>query len=272
MDISASTQRVVPVGLELWTVRTHLNHDLRATVTAVAEMGYQSVEFYSTYLDWTPAGAADVRALLDDLGLTCASTHNGLRAFTAEALPATVELNRIVGSRLLALASVPPVPGLDGWRRLAEQLTGIAGRLRPFGMSAGFHNHQREWTPIDGTRPIDLLARNTPPDLVLQLDVGSCVEAGADPVAFINRHPGRVRSLHCKDWSAAAGYAVAFGEGDCPWPGVFDAAASAGGVEAHIIEQGHSTPDEEFAMARRGLDNWKRLQTTSDRVRSSPRA
>jgi sugar phosphate isomerase/epimerase len=261
MDISASAQRLVPVGLELWTVRTHLNRDLRATVTAVAEMGYQSVEFYSTYLDWTPAAAADVRGLLDDLGLTCASTHNGLRAFTAEPLPRTVELNRIVGSRLLALASVPPIADLDGWSRLAEQLTEIAGRLRPFGMTAGFHNHQREWTPIDGMRPIDLLAGNTPRDLVLQLDVGSCVEAGADPIAFINGQPGRVRSLHCKDWSAAAGYAVAFGEGDCPWPGVFDAAASAGGVEVHIIEQGHSTPDEEFAMARRGLDNWKRLQT-----------
>jgi hypothetical protein len=82
-------------------------------------------------LDWTPAGAADVRALLDDLGLTCASTHNGLRAFTAEALPATVELNRIMGSRLLAHASVLPVPNLDGWSRLAAQLTEIADGCGP---------------------------------------------------------------------------------------------------------------------------------------------
>jgi sugar phosphate isomerase/epimerase len=244
----------------LWTVRTHLKTDIRTTLAAVAGLGYESVEFFSTYLDWTLDYATEVRHWLDDLGLTCASTHNGLRGFTPEALPRTIELNQALGSRFVVIASVPPIADLGGWSRLAEQVTSFAEALRPTGLATGLHNHQREWTPIGGTRPIDLFASATPPDVVLQLDVGSCVEAGADPVAFINGNPGRIRSLHCKDWSAANGYSVAFGDGDCPWRDVIRAAEGTGGVESHIIEQGHSAPEDEFDMARRGLDNWRRLR------------
>lgn len=261
----AGAPKAILVGLELYTVRTDLKRDLAGTLTAVARMGYQEVEFYSTYLDWTPSAARDIRAQLDDLGIVCRSTHNGLRAFTPEALPGTIELNQIIGSASLVVASVPPVPDLESWKTLAGQLTAIADRLRPHGLSAGFHNHQKEWTPVQGERPIDVMAGRTPGDFVLQLDVGSCVEAGADPVAFINANPGRFRSVHCKDWSAARGYAVTFGDGDCPWTGVFEAAETTGGVESYLIEQGQSTPDQEFHMAQRGLENWNRMRSASVR-------
>ena len=46
--------RDVPVGLELYSVRTELAKDLTGTVAAVGKMGYQVVEFYAPYLDWTP--------------------------------------------------------------------------------------------------------------------------------------------------------------------------------------------------------------------------
>src|SRR2546427_7181974 len=46
---------------------------------------------------------------------------------------------------------------------------------------------------IEGKRPMDVLAANSSRDVVLQLDVGTCVEAGADPVAWINANPGRIK-------------------------------------------------------------------------------
>src|SRR5688572_19902980 len=72
----------VPVGLELYSVRNELQKDLMGTVRAVAKMGYQGVEFYSPYFQWTPDYAKEVRRLLDDLGIRCYSTHNGSRSFT----------------------------------------------------------------------------------------------------------------------------------------------------------------------------------------------
>ena len=101
---------------------------------------------------------------------------------------------------------------------VAAQLAAAAEQLRPLGMSSGYHNHQSEWKPVEGKRPMDVLAADTPKDVVLQFDVGTCVEVGEDPVVWIKANPGRIRSVHCKDSGKGdgRGYAVAFGEGDSP--------------------------------------------------------
>ncbi|PYR60646.1 MAG: xylose isomerase [Acidobacteria bacterium] len=251
--------REVPVGLELYSVRTELAKDLRNTVTAVAKMGYRVVEFYSPYFGWTLETAKSVRTLLDDLGIECRSTHNGSESFTADGLKKAIDLNAAIGSKYIVLAHPGTVSGLDGWKAVADKLTAAAEQLRPHRMMAGYHNHQLEWTPVNGKRPIEVIAAGTPSDVALQLDVGTCVETGGDPVAWINANPGRIRSMHCKDWGAGGrGYAVAFGEGDVPWKKIFDAAESAGGIEYYLIEQEES-PDQ-LAMAERCLANWKKLR------------
>jgi len=59
----------------------------QATVTAVAGMGYQGVEFYAPYFDWTESQTKEMRKLLDDLGIRCFSTHNDSSFFNRENLP-----------------------------------------------------------------------------------------------------------------------------------------------------------------------------------------
>jgi len=250
----------VPIGIELYSVRNELMKDLPGTVTAVAKQGYQIVEFYSPYFQWSVQQAKDVRKLLDDLGIRCLSTHNGGNSITPEGLPKAIELNQIIGSKYIVLASPGKVSGIDGWKGLAERLTATAEKLRPLGMAAGFHNHQLEWRPVDGQRPMDILAAGTPKDVALQLDCGTCVEAGADPVAWIQANPGRIKSTHLKDWSKSRGYAVAFGEGDVPWKPLLDAAEGVGGVEYHLIEQETSPEGEAIAMAQRCLENYRKLR------------
>jgi sugar phosphate isomerase/epimerase len=250
----------VPVGIELYSVRGELTKDLKATVTAVAKMGYEVVEFYSPYYSWTPEAARDVRKLLDDLGIRCPSTHNGPQAISADGIAKAIDLNQIMGSRNIIVASAGKVVDIDGWKAFAASLAAAQEKLRPHGMATGFHNHQTEWRPIGGTRPMDVIASGTPKDVVLQLDCGTSVEAGVDPVGWIKANPGRIKSLHLKDWSKAAGYAVAFGDGDVPWKGIFAASEATGGVEYYLIEQEIAGADGEFAMAKRCLDNYKKMR------------
>src|ERR1700685_4810174 len=73
---SAAAAASIPVGLELYSVRNALKQDPEGTVRAVAQMGYQGVEFYAPYFDWTEAQTKQMRKLLDDLGIRCFSTHN----------------------------------------------------------------------------------------------------------------------------------------------------------------------------------------------------
>ncbi|HKW96857.1 MAG TPA: sugar phosphate isomerase/epimerase family protein [Bryobacteraceae bacterium] len=247
---SASRGKHVPVGLELYSVRDELKKDLMGTVRAVAKLGYQDVEFYSPYFQWTPDYAKQVRKLLDDLGIQCRSTHNDASSFDAANLERAIELNQTIGSKIIVMASAGRVVGLDGWKKVAERLNQAAEKLKPLGMRAGYHNHEPEFRMVEGQRPIELLAANTAKDVVLQLDVGTCIEAGGDPVAWIDKNPGRIVSMHCKDWSpdAGKGYKVLFGEGVAPWKKIFRAAESTGGIEYYLIEQeGSAYPPLETA-------------------------
>jgi sugar phosphate isomerase/epimerase len=250
----------LPVGLELFSVRDQLAKDLNGTVTAVAKMGYQVVEFFSPYFDWTVDKAKETRKLLDDLGIRCHSTHNGPNAFTADGLSKAIELNKTLGVKYVVLASAGRINSLDGWKQLGDHLSQAMETLRPAGLRAGYHNHQLEFTPIEGKRPMEVLAANTPKDFMLQLDVGTCVEVGSDPVAWIKANPGRINSLHLKDWAPGAdkGYKVLFGEGVSPWRQIFAAAESVGGAEYYLIEQeGSRFPP--FETAERCLATYKKI-------------
>ena len=248
----------IPVGLELYSVRDELRKDLMGTVRGVAKMGYQCVEFFAPYYSWTPEYAKQVRAELDDLGIQCYSTHNGLQSFTPEGVGKAIELNKILGTRYVVLAHPGKVSTLDDWKRVAETLNKANDTLQGQGLHAGYHNHDLEWNMVEGQKPIELLAATLDKSILLQLDVGTCVATGNDPVAWINRNPGRIRSIHVKDWSPATGYKVMTGEGAAPWKKIFAAAESTGGIEYYLIEQ-EGSEYSEMETVRRCLELFRKL-------------
>lgn len=251
----------VPVGLELYSVREELKKDLMGTVRAVAKMGYEGVEFYSPYMEWTTDYAKQVRNLLDDVGMKCFSTHNSNTVFTPGQMPKAIELNKILGSKYIVMASAGKIAGLDGWKGIAERLTEGAGQMHGAGLRAGFHNHEAEFVPVEGTKPMEVLARNTPKEVTLQLDIGTCIKAGTDPVAWINQNPGRIHSIHCKDWSPQGGFKVLFGEGAAPWKKIFEAAEKAGGIQYYLVEQEGSRMSE-FETVSSCLERLKKTRAS----------
>ncbi|MGA9800824.1 MAG: sugar phosphate isomerase/epimerase [Terriglobales bacterium] len=252
----------IPVGLELYSVRNALKEDLTGTVRTVAQMGYQCVEFYAPYFDWTESQTKDMRKLLDDLGVRCYSTHNSDTYFTPEKLKRASDMNVILGSTYVVMSSSQPKGGWDGWKEVADTLNSAADQLQAAGLKPGYHNHELEFTPVEGKRPIEFLAKNTKPSVMLQLDVGTCIKAGSDPVAWIRGNPGRIKSIHCKDWAPGAdkGYTVLFGEGVADWKGIFAAAEGGGGVEYYLVEQ-EGSRFSEFDTAKRCLETFRRLHS-----------
>ena len=227
----------IPVGVELYSVRDELKKDTFGTVRTVAKMGFQCVEFYAPYYSWTPDYARQVRGLMDELGIRCNSTHNGMASFT-DGMDKAIELNNILGTRYVVLADTGKITGLADWKRIVEVLNTANQTLRKHGLQAGVNNHlEIEWAPIEGQRPVDVMAAGLDKSILLQLDVGSCMSTGTDPVAWINRNPGRIRSMHLKDWSPEKKFKLLLGEGIVPWKEVFAAAEKTGGIEYYLIEQ-----------------------------------
>lgn len=282
-DEPAADAKHYPIGIELYSVRQALAEDLMGTVAKVAEIGYEVVEFYRPYFDWTPEYAKEVRTHMDNLGIKCLSTHNPPEAFMAENRAKAIELNSIIGSQSIIMASPPRGtigrPGESGsipasgtaetWQKVADLLTEAQEAFSAAGIHAGYHNHQYEWRSFEGAPeggprfPMDVLA-TTPAGVTLQFDAGTCMEMERDPIAWITSHPGRIRSVHCKDWAPGTheeekGYRVLFGEGVTPWKDIFQAAENGGGVEFYLLEQEGSRFDE-FETAKRCLDTWKQMR------------
>jgi sugar phosphate isomerase/epimerase len=250
----------IPIGLELYSVRDELAKDLTGTVNAVAKMGYQCVEFFAPYYSWTDDYAKQVRKQLDDLGIRCYSTHNDRRSFTPAGIGKAIELNHILGTQYVVMAHPgAEIKTIDGWKQITALLNAANTAMAQSGLHAGYHNHDAEWRPVEGMRPMDILAADTDDSIMLQFDVGTCLEAGADPVAWINQNPDRIRSMHLKDWSPQNGYKVLFGEGVAPWKQIFAAGESVGGVQYYLIEQEGSRYPE-LETTQRCLDAYRKMR------------
>jgi sugar phosphate isomerase/epimerase len=242
----------IPIGLQLYSVRDQCAEDLPGVLRAVAEMGYDGVEF-AGYHDRT---AEELRRMLDECGLDVCGTHIGLDALVGDALEETIEFNKALGNRFL-IVSWAKRDTREGWLEVAETLNDVAARLRPHGMQTGYHNHAHDFEPVDGDTPWDILFGNTDPDVVMQIDTGNAFHGGADPVPYIERYPGRATTVHLKEYSAAGEKAV-IGEGDVPWGEVFELCETVGGTEWYIVEQ-ESYPDEPLACVAQCLQNLRRM-------------
>ena len=101
----------IPIALQLYSVRDDCAGDLSLTLQAVAQMGYEGVEFAGYY----DRSAEELRDMCEDLGLKVAGTHTGLNTLLGDELAKTVEFNQILGNPYLI------VPGLSEEYRSSQQ-------------------------------------------------------------------------------------------------------------------------------------------------------
>src|SRR5260370_28874103 len=130
-----------------------------------------------------------MRKVVDEVGMRCYSTHTDQEYLSAKNLPWTRDLNLILGSKYVVLAWSDPKTGVDGWKALADQLNSVAEQLEPAGLKVGYHNHQAEFTVSGGERPMEILAKQKKPSVMLQLDGGTWLQAGCYPVGTARAHP-----------------------------------------------------------------------------------
>ncbi|MBN1873837.1 MAG: sugar phosphate isomerase/epimerase [Anaerolineae bacterium] len=224
----------IPIALQLYSIRHDCEKDLPGTLKAVAEMGYEGVEFAGYY----GYPAEDLRELLDTLGLKVAGTHIGLNTLLESELEKTVTFNRVLGNKYLIVPGLPPErrDSRRAWLETAHIFNEIAAKLAVHGMWTGYHNHHIEFTPMEGELPWDTFFGNTSADVVMQIDLGNALHGGGDPIPYIERYPGRARTVHLKEYSATNDKALV-GEGDVEWERVFRLCESVGNTEWYIVEQ-----------------------------------
>jgi sugar phosphate isomerase/epimerase len=241
------------IALQLYTVRELAAVDLPGTLQAVAAVGFRSVELAGL----PQISAGELARLLDEAGLRAISAHESMDNLREDA--------NIVADRLAALGCsrvvVPWMPEADrrtsdDVRRFAVTLGGFAQRFAERGIQLGYHNHNFEFAPLDGTTIWDILLAELPREIELELDVYWAALGGQDPVALIEATAGRVRLLHMKDLAPGSRpHDAPAGEGTLHFPEIVDAARSAG-VEWYLVEQDEArAPLDDIARAFRYLES-----------------
>ncbi|MDF0544312.1 sugar phosphate isomerase/epimerase [Sphingobium sp. H39-3-25] len=257
-----------PLGVQLYALGDAAQKDLRGTLKRLAAMGYGDFELPGFY----GRPPADLRADADAAGVRFNSIHLNLPgrlppgSLTLMSSPQQIAdaLNALgVYDVVLPLPMLPedfnasPGPGMrpailaaidaggiDMWKRMSDVLNERALALRPFGIQVGYHNHNMEFKPRDGTTGWDVLMRELDPKLVfLELDLGWIAAAGLDPATELRRYKGRVKMVHLKDIkpTTQVNYALAqdpveVGLGALKWREILPACVAAG-VQHYYVEQ-----------------------------------
>jgi sugar phosphate isomerase/epimerase len=243
------------IGLQLYTVRDDCAKDLPGVLKAVSKMGYSGVEFAGYY----GRSAQELRAMLDEDHLKCYGTHIGLDTLMGENLVKTVEFNKVLGNTMLIVPWIPEERRSSKERIIetAKLFTDIAAKLKPYGMTLGYHNHMDEFKPVDGEEPYYTFFDHAGKDVVVQFDIGNAMEGGAQAAPYIRRYPGRVRSVHVKDSSKTNKQAL-LGEGDVKWDEVLPLILGPAGTKYFIIEQ-ESYAYPPLVCAEKCLRNFEKM-------------
>lgn len=245
----------IPIALQLYSVREDCARDLSHTLQAVAQMGYEGLEFAGYY----DRSAEELREMCDDLDLKIVGTHTGINTLLGDELAKTVEFNQTLGNPYLIVPGLPAEyqHSRQAWHDTAKLFNSIAEKIADQGMFTGYHNHTAEFQPLEGAIPWDIFGSNTRSDVVLQIDIGHVRRAGADPVAYLERYPDRAKLVHLKEYSATNDKAV-IGEGEVPWEEVFRASETIGGTEWYIVEQ-ETYAHPPLECAERCIENLRKM-------------
>jgi len=242
----------IPVGVQLYSVRELAAKDLPGTLEAIGKMGYKGVEF-AGYYGWE-AKPKELRKLLDANGLKCCGTHTGLDTVTGEALKATAELHSILGNTFLIVPSLQ-VEGAQGWLDMAKRFDEIAARAKELGMRVGYHAHAGDFKKLGDKTSWEIFFDNTRPAVIMQLDIGNCLQGGGDPVAILKKYPGRSASVHLKEFGGPE--AAVIGQGVVPWAKVFDVCETTGGTVWYVVE--HEVGPDPMGNIRGCLEGLRKM-------------
>ncbi len=227
------------LAAQMYTVRefTETREDLEETFKKIADIGYEAVQLSAVRADLS---AEEMKALLDDNGLTCCVTHHVGFDELRDSPEKEAEYHRIIGCEWIATGAWSKARNTEqDWVGFAKEATKVARTLAPMGLKYAYHNHSHEFERFGERTAFEILYEESDPEFVFaELDTYWVAHGGASPVAWINKLSGRLPLLHLKDMTmhGREQFMAEIGEGNLDWEGILAAAKDAG-VQWYIVEQ-----------------------------------
>jgi sugar phosphate isomerase/epimerase len=247
-----------PVGIQLVSLHETLGANLDQGLSLVKSLGFTLVETAGNY----GMTGDQLRSQLDAHGLRAVSSHFQYPQLEAN-LDGVIANAKALGSTNIIVPWIPHTGVFDEAkaRKAAADFNAWGKVIKAAGLRLGYHPHGGEFEPLaGGGTGFDILARETDPSLLFfEMDVFWVVHAGQDPVALMEKFPGRWKMFHLKDIRKGAatgiftGQApitdfVPLGTGRVDWPAVI-AEGRKEGVEFSFIEDEGVDPPKEIPVS-----------------------
>ena len=195
-------EKKLPIGVQLYSVRTDLEQDFYGTLKKVREMGYAGVEFYGEYYG---NSVVQVKTWCTELGLIPFSNHVPFQQMIDDVDKVIAE-NTILGVQYIVFPYMDEAsrPGVDPvqFKKTVQKLGEIGAKVKAAGFQLLYHNHDFEFVTMeDGTVGYDnIFSANDRSNLQNELDVAWAHYAGCDPAEVLIKYSGNVPVVHVKDY------------------------------------------------------------------------
>lgn len=246
-------------GLQLYTLRDVLPNNPKDVLTQVASFGYKQIESYegAKGMFWGMKNT-EFKKLMDDLGMKIVSSHCDInKDFERKAAEAAE-----IGMKYLICPYLGPQKNIDDFKKFAATFNQRGETCKKNGIRFGYHNHDYGFVAVDGQLPQDVMMQNTDKNLVdFEMDIYWVVTAGQDPIAWIDKYPGRFKLSHIKDRKKGAPLSnrdasVDLGKGGIDFKAILKEAGKKG-MDYYIVEQEAYENTTPLAAAKADADYLK---------------
>ncbi len=191
----------LPIGVQLYSVRTDLEKDFYGTLKQISEMGYHGVEFYGEYYG---NSVTDVKKMCTELGLTPFSNHVPFQQMI-DNLDKVIEENTILGVQYIVFPYMDEAsrPGNNPakFNETVAKITEVGKKVKEAGFQLLYHNHDFEFVTLEnGETAYFNIFNDESASVMPELDVCWASYAGFNPCDVLAKYAGKIPVVHCKDY------------------------------------------------------------------------
>jgi len=192
--------KILPVGVQLYSVRTELEKDFYGTLKTIKEMGYAGVEFYGEYYGNTPV---QVKRWCTELGLIPFSNHVPFQQMIDD-IDKVIEENTVLGVQYVVFPYMDEAsrPGVDPeqFAKTVAVINEVGAKVKEAGFQLLYHNHDFEFVKLaDGSVAYDSIFGDRV-NVKNELDICWSNYAGYAPAEELTKYAGSIPVVHLKDY------------------------------------------------------------------------
>ena len=202
-------------GVQLYSLRQYLKDEkgYEKVFNILKDMGTEVVQLSSTGSN--QIDSTFLANLVKESGISICGTHSPFKRILHDLDNLALEHLQF-GCDEIGIGMMPNEFNANNFAKLDEFISILnekSKHLKQYNITLAYHNHWFEFKDIGGTTPMERILKET--DVNIIPDTFWMKFAGEDPIEYLKKLDGRVKTVHLKDYKKTLGIPVfrALGKG-----------------------------------------------------------